>query len=333
MAVPAQSQPAPAESPAAQQAAPDASGRTGANAPTTGPGPTPPSNPSEQEQVSRGPDYFRQAFSRVRSYRQSTQTDPAPQAPPVSADRGPETERSGASPAPERKPEAPNATPASTLPPRQQPGQSQPSSSDNAIVLTPEQLARRVQAEADRILTKHRADEAARQKEEEERQLRREDPIEYVRRLEAKEEEQRQTQSQLQQANKLLEDQLTLYDRGVLDTFVGALPEGIRKKVLTTVKTEGIPGRSEIAQHTLAALKHVWQAEIRETAKQSLMKDPSFIKEVLARYGGQIERPEPEAVSALPPSAGARPQTSHDMVNSWMREAASVARQTSGKSR
>jgi hypothetical protein len=50
------------------------------------------------------------------------------------------------------------------------------------------------------------------------------------------------------------------------------------------------------------------------------MQDPTFIKEILTRYGGQS--PEPTSISALPTSPG----TESDNMNDRLRAAAAASR-------
>lgn len=317
-------QAAPASTESAQ---PAESGQTGANAPAAGASPTPSSSPAPEEQVSRGPDLIRQAFANLRNRTTQTQSAQAPQAPPASQNGGSEPERRE-TPAPQRK-----AAPATTLPARSAAAPSNaPAEQPQRLVLTPEELARRVQSETDRRLAKERADAQAKAQREEEQRLRREDPFEYVRMIEAREAEQAKEADKLKDSVSLLEEQLQHYDRGILDPIVGALPEPVRKKILSDVKSEGIPGRQEITRATLAALRSQWTSEGRETAKAALMKDEKFVKEVLARYGGQRDQEGPPEVTAgLPPSSSPRPATDNDSVNSWMRSAGSAARSTSGR--
>ena len=328
--------------PAAPAAASEASGRTGANAQTTDPGPTPSPSPESPEQDARGPDFFRQAFMALRSQTQEThdlnrRRDQAPQAPPVSDTQGPKPER----PRQARKQAAPatKEPPATTLPPAS-PGSDRPPqpSQQETISLTPDQFNRRVQSEVDRILAKQQADERTRQMREEEQRLRDEDPFEYVRAVKAREAEEAQTQTRVKEATGLLEEQLARYDRGILDPLVGALPEPVRKQVLESVRAEGIPGRAEVAKHALGALKAMWQAEGRESARKALMSDQTFIKEVLARYGGQANgasqgtnHGSPEVVTGLPPASSARSRGTNEAVNDWMRSASTAVRSVSGR--
>jgi hypothetical protein len=200
-----------------------------------------------------------------------------------------------------------------------------------------------VQSEVDRILAKQQADERTRQAREEERRLRDEDPFEYVRTVKQREAEEAQAQTRVREATSLLEEQLQRYDRGILDPIVGALPEGVRKQVLESVRAEGIPGRAEVAKHALGALRAMWQAEGRDSARKALMQDQTFIKEVLARYGGQATsgangapgttngHATPEVVTGLPPASSARPRNDHEAVNDWMRSASTAIRSVSGR--
>jgi hypothetical protein len=348
MAVPAQSTP---------QAAPmsDESGRTGANAQTADPNPTPSSSPDGPEQDARGPDFFREAFTRLRSQNQEThdlhasRREPAPQAPPVSDGSRQEPERSRGA----RRPKS-TGQPATTLPdqPEQKSRQTQPSSQpggpspDANLTLTQDQFNRRVQSEVDRVLAKREHDERVRTQQAEEARLRRDDPFEYVRTVEKREAEQAQIQQRQREATTLLEQQIHQYDRNILDPLLGALPEPARKQVLESVRAEGIPGRAAVAKNALGALRSIWTAEGRETARSALMKDQTFIKEVLARYAGQPQGASngngngssngvayfggPEVVTGFPPASAARPRDDNEAVNDWMRSASTAVRSVSG---
>lgn len=314
MSVPATPSPAPA-------AASDDSGRTGANAQAVDPGSTPVSADQTPAPAERGPDYFREAFSRIRGYRQEAGPR-APQAPPARSADGRETEQPGRSQQPPsaRRPsrsESRANPPATTLPPQGTPIQG----TEPVLALTESQLARRVQAEADRVMAKRQADEQVRAQQEEERRLREDDPYGYVQLVKEREQQTEAEQRRRREATSLLEQQLHHYDRGILDPVVGALPESVRQKILKGVRADGISGRTEVARASLTALRSLWTAEGRETAKSALMKDPAFVKEVLARYAGQVERTEPESVHALPPSSRASAQSSDESVNAWMRQA------------
>lgn len=338
MAVQAESSPSPSQSAPA--------GQSGANARSSDPDPTPSSVPERSEQDARGPDFIREAFNRLRSQTLETHdTNPrrksAPQAPPASASQGKKPERSAKARTPNGG-ARPATSPASTLPaldPSDQRQQSRAGTPPGSVTLTQEQYNRSVQSEVDRILAKREADTRTKQARDAEHRLRTEDPFEYVRQVEARESEEATRAQRTQEATGLLEQQIHQYDRGILDPLMGALPDAARKKILESVRAEGIPGRAEVVKHTISALRSIWQAEGRETARSSLMKDQTFIKEILARYGGQPDatngngngqRGSPEMVSGLPPSSSGRPRDAHEAVNQWMRTTSTGIRGTSG---
>lgn len=301
--------------------APGDAGQTGANAQIPGPEPTPASSPDRSTQDARGPDYFREAFRRVRGQTQTAaprEQTPAPQAPPARSAQRPDQRRSGAA--------APTPSGQQSLPTTLS---DPPGPTPNVLTMTPEQFQRSVQAETDRRLAKEKATEQARRAREEEQYLRRNDPLEYVRRIEAQEEAQQASSQRQQEAVRLLEQQLHHYDRGVLDTLVGALPEKARQSILKSTNPEGIQGRADVAKASLKALQQYWQHQGRESARSQLMKDPTFVKEILARHGGSPGEVDP--TPALPPSAAGRRPTGNDSVNAWMRHGASQARTTSGR--
>jgi hypothetical protein len=314
MSVPAQEAPAAPES--------------GANAPSTGQAgaspargeradPTQVSHSEGREQDKRGPDYIRQAFMAMRGVTQAA-TPPAgeaaPQAPPASPPPA-EPERSGTR----------SSAPATTLPAQRQGTPSTPQQAPQAdrITLTPDELARRVQAEADRKLAKQQADDAARREREREVELRRNNPFEYARLMEERETQLQESQKETERLTGLLTSQLTQYDRNILDPIVIALPEHLRKQVISP--EEGIAGRRKTAEAAVKALRQHLKGEALEQAKADLRKDQAFIKEVLARYGGESQ--EPESVQARPPSSPV--PVGESGMNGWIR-AAGKARSTSG---
>lgn len=323
MSVPATAEPAsPAQAPEA--VSPGQAGATPAQ--DNRAGPTQVSDSENQEQPTRGPDFFRQAFQQLRPYAQSaaqSASSPAPQAPAASNPPGSEPERPAA-------PQPTAAPAATTLPPapRQAPRTAQPQP-DNRIVLTPDELARRTQAEADRIIAKRQRDAEAAAERDREVELRRTNPFEYARLMEARDQELQTAQAKNADLTQTLTQQLTAYDRNVLDIFVSAIPEPHRAKVIS--KNEGIPGRKETAAETLKFLRQTWTAEGRASAKAELMKDPVFVKEVLARFGGQTPEPEMTPVQVRPSAAASRPEDSNQAVNSWMRDAAKGSRQQTGR--
>lgn len=324
----------------AEQATPNAgvdapsTGRTGAtNAQEPRADSSSASDAGTQEQPQRGPDYFRRAFNQLRGYTQTAAPapseteqparDPAPQAPAVSSPTVSEPGRSEARPSTAPANAEPPSVPASTLPTKP-PAASAP----NQIVLTPEEFQRRIQSEADRIRAKEKREEEERAAREREVELRRTDPFEYARLMEAKEQELEKSREETKRLSEIVSKQLFFYDRNVLDVFVGALPEPERKKVIADA--EGIEGRKATATQTLKALRSSWLAEGRASAKAELMKDQTFIKEILARYGASTPEPAPAPVAVRPAASDAAEETNAQM-NAWMRESAKGARAITGR--
>lgn len=290
--------------------------------------PTQVSSEATPEQPTRGPDYFRQAFARIRPYAQAAAPDPVaqpasnpvPRAPTAQGRQSQEPERSAGSPS------SPHA--GTTLPQRSQqvppaPAPAQAAPPDGRLVLTQDELHRRAQAEADRIIAKREADRQAAQEREAEVELRRTNPFEYARMMEDREQQLAKVHEENKTLTTVVSRQLFEYDRNVLDIFVSAVPDSVRDKVIA--KTEGIPGRKETAAATLRALRQTYLAEGKASARAELMKDPLFVKEILARFGGTAPVPESAPVQARP-SRTSEPDTDNAAVNDWMRSAANSAR-------
>jgi hypothetical protein len=292
---------------ASEEAKPETPGQSGADAGANRSDPTPSSGATAKEQETRV-DYFREAFQRMRS---------GPQAPPVSGGSVREPERPEGEAA-TGVPSSAEATGGSSgqAPSRQQKRDSKPSAGE-PITLTQEELDRRVQAESDRKLAKLQQDERLRREREEEAELRKNNPFEYVRRLEQKEAELREQREETSRISGLLDGTIHQYDRDVLDVFVGVLPNDVRQKILDDAE-EGIPGRGKIAKGTFEALKKIWLNEGAKTARDVLAKDPTFVKEILARHGGQREEPDPPSRDAS--IASPEPTNSNGRMNNWMRQ-------------
>jgi hypothetical protein len=171
--------------PAAPQDGSENSVQTGASAaPEVNADPTQVSGAAGEEQETRGPDYIREAFNRLRGYTQSA----TPQAPPVSTEQVPEPERSVESSFEVPPSAEADGTPATTLPRRRE-RQTRSTEQPSVLTLTQEELNRRVQSETDRRLAKWHADEQARREREQEQELRDNNPWEYVQKLKEKEAE------------------------------------------------------------------------------------------------------------------------------------------------
>jgi hypothetical protein len=312
--------------PAATQGEPQSPDQSGASAgPEGNVDPTQTSSAAGEEQESRGPDYFREAFMRTRGFVQSA----APQAPPVSAGPVQESERTTGDPqAVPPSAEDASTTPATVLP-RQREKPARTDAKPNVLTLTPEEYDRRVQSETDRRLAKMRADEQTRAEQERERQLRDENPYEYVRLLKDKEAELAAAHQRTAEIRTTLDQQIGLYDRRILDPIVGALPAEVRQKIIESVTEDGIPGREKIAKGALKALQDHWLQEGAKTARQRLAADQTFVKEILARYGGQRE--EPDTTRGMPVSSSPRPGNENTAVNDFIRQGAWATRQVSGR--
>lgn len=177
-----------------------------------------------------------------------------------------------------------------------------------------------VQSEVDRTLARQRQADATRAEQERERELRRTNPFEYANLMEQREQELEASKQETERLTGVVSKQLVFYDRAVLDTFVGALPQEERTKVISQ-STDALENRKETAAATLRALRARWTAEARASAKDALMKDQTFIKEILARYGQAPQDSAPAPVTARPPQA-ATAATPNESVNTWMRNAA-----------
>jgi hypothetical protein len=213
--------------------------------------------------------------------------------------------------------------PGTTLPPA--PKQAQQATPPGQVTLTPDEIQRRIQSEADRLLARRQKEEAEKAKREREVELRRTNPFEYARLKESEEQELLAAQTETKRLTEMIGTQLTMYDRNILDPLVSALPEKLRKDVISA--EEGIPGRKATVTNTIKALRSHWMAEGRASAKSDLMKDQTFIKEVLARFGTPSPEPEPTPVR-LGATSGQPGQNTNQRMNSWMRSGAQQARST-----
>jgi hypothetical protein len=162
--------------------------------------------------------------------------------------------------------------------------------------MTREQYERSVQAEADRRLDKFQREEAQRRKATEERELRENDPYGYVELLKQREKEAEVVGKQLKAAQDFAITNVRTYDSAVLDPIMAAVPTEDRQRILQSIG-DGIPGRAQAAAEAMKVLHKTWRDQGRAEARKVLLNDPSFVKEVLARFGGQ--RQEPESAPAV----------------------------------
>jgi hypothetical protein len=147
--------------------------------------------------------------------------------------------------------------------------------------------------------------------------------------MESKEQELEASRAETTRLSGIVGTQLQYYDRAVLDTFVGALPENERQHVIAP-DGDGIENRKATAANTLKALRTRWVAEGRASAREVLMKDQTFIKEILARYGQSApEAPTSPAYARASPGAGGNASGLSDesaRMGAFIRAGASAAR-------
>ena len=267
-------------------------------------------------------DWFRVAFANMRSqqYGSAPREDPT-EAPPAFASTPPESNVFGdrSTPESETGPGDSGRHEARPTPPPS-PRRRQQGSSPQ------EEFNRAVQSEVDRRLDKFNREEAIRRQREQElrqqqqeRYLRDNDPHEYARLVREREVEQAETYKKLQDIQSFATEQVTTYDRHVLDPIFRALPEAERRDILSQIEG-GIEGRGKAAQAALKTLEKMLVERGRQSARQALMQDQTFIKEILARYGGGA--PEPMSNPALPSS----PSYESDNMNDRLRAAAAATR-------
>lgn len=312
-------QPTTAPAPAAgeptythQYATPGASDmQTGVPVPTT---------PSDD--VSRGEptrDYFRDAFNATRGFMPAPQSPTGEATPPGDKQEASGTAADAGAQVPPSAEGSGNGSAGTQAAPT---GTSKTDSDGNVITLTSEELARRVQAETDRILAKRNREESARRETEELKELRRTDPYAYARRMEAQETEQAALRKQLEDSEALVLSNMKAYDATVLDPLFTALPDETVQKIFAENDPVGIVGRGRAAAAAIKALESHWKAQGVASARESLLNDQAFIKEVFTRYGGGGQ--EFEHVPAEGPSTG--PVNVEAAMNDWMRVAASQVR-------
>jgi hypothetical protein len=253
-----------------------------------------PASESVPEQAPPERDWFREAFSKTRTTYVPGQ-QPAPEIPPASVT------------APKSDVAAPPSAPEPQRQPRETP---------QAPSLTQAEFDRAVQAEVDRRNAKFQREEGERRRRaaleaqrEQDRQLRENDPYAYAERMKQREQENEALQKQLEQTHGLLSSTVTDYDRIVLDPLLTAVPAQERQKILQEI-SDGLPGRGEAAIKSLKVLERHWQQQGEARARQRLMSDQSFVKEVLARYGGQRQEPEHVPARAAPGPSGGRDMNS-----------------------
>lgn len=244
-------------------------------------------------------DWLRQALGR------GNQQTGAAEAPPasVSASESDDSAKSDTQGQPKR-----SESPAAKTPETSSPAQTKTA---QQFSVTPEELERRIQAEADRRLDKFQREEAQRRKATEERELREKDPYGYVELLKQREQEAAVASQQLKAAQEFAITNVRTYDSAVLDPIMAAVPTEDRQRILQSIG-DGIPGRAQAAAEAMKILHKTWRDQGRAEARKLLLNDQAFVKEVLARFGGQ--RQEPESAPAV--AASGRSFNMNDLIRS-----------------
>jgi hypothetical protein len=171
--------------------------------------------------------------------------------------------------------------------PSQEPQPQQPAS--DRIVLTQEELDRRVQAETDRRESKRLEQAQA----ERRRRLRDEDPWAYA-------EEERNAEA-VQRTDATVTNMFaqagTTHDRYTLDPLVQSLPDAERDRILRMEGAGvGLDGRKLIVDESLRALERHWKQEGAKEAENKLRRNPAFRKQVLGEFRRGM--PEPEYIGS-----------------------------------
>ena len=165
------------------------------------------------------------------------------------------------------------------------PDQPEEDPASKKVVLTPEELDRKIQAETDRREARRAAREAAEQR----KRLRDEDPWAYA------EQERLAEQHQAADANvtSLFTNIGSEHDKVAIDPLVHALPEKERSRILGMDKAGvGLEGRKLIVTEALKTLEGHWKAEGARDAEKKLRANPAFRKQVLAEARGQAVEPD-----------------------------------------
>lgn len=194
----------------------------------------------------------------------------------------------------------------------QEPTQPNTDPAKQPLTLTSEELDRRVQAEVDRREAKRARERQEQERREREARLRKEDPYAYVRELESREAEEQARGQRENEITDRVNEVLTAYDRIALDPLFERLPTETQNKILAD-NTPGLPGREKAAKAALREFETMLIAQGEQKAREKLIDDPTFVKMVLAKYGGQ--RTEPDVV---PTSTAGRTVTTGDM-NTFIR--------------
>jgi hypothetical protein len=182
---------------------------------------------------------------------------------------------------------------------RRQPREQEPSESDGEsaasaesakLVLTQEELDRRVQAETDRREAKRATDARVRER----RELRDKDPWAYAERDRQAEQAQDAEMAQMQFLGAVGVE----HDKVSIDPLMEQLPLQERQRILAIEGAgRGLDGRKLVVTEAMKALEKHWKAEGARDAEKKLRGNQAFRKQVLAEARGQT--PEPELVNGI----------------------------------
>lgn len=169
--------------------------------------------------------------------------------------------------------------------------------SSKTIMLTAEELERRVQSETDRREAKRTRESVEQKRRDLETSIeKRLDPTsaEYDPYAAAEERARLKAEDDsAQQLSSLLGDIGKQHDAVTLDVIVAALPEPERDRIF---KIEGagvgLDGRKLIVNEGLKALEKHWKTQGARDAERKLREDPVFRKRVFSEHRGDVDEPE-----------------------------------------
>lgn len=172
-----------------------------------------------------------------------------------------------------------------------------------ALVLSQEELDRKIQAETDRREAK-RAQEARQQQR---KQLRDTDPWAYAQ----QDREAEQTEEQGGAVQKFFSDIGAHHDRAAIDPIVEALPKAERDRIMKLDGAGvGLDGRKLVVTESLKALEKHWRAEGEKSAERRLRSNSAYRKQLYSEFRGSS--PEPDLLPAT--SASEADQTVTDIL-------------------
>lgn len=246
-----------------QQSAPPTVSLTGAAGVSDGAASSPRQEPASEETV----DFIREWFR-----------------PRVEQDPEPETRKDDTEPGNKEQDSRQPKSATDNLPP-------------GARILTQDELDRLVQSETDRREARRRDQE----RKQAEKDLREKNPYKYAELVAQREAEEEAARTKEQETVQAVYERVSEYDRQVLDTLFLAVPEDEERskieQIIGTHPNGPIAGRGEAAKRLVERIRKLGKDEALAEARRTLVNDEAFVKEILARRGGQ--RVEPDVVSPV----------------------------------